>query len=233
MSIAITEEHAALASAARRFLADRCPPAVLRAALDAETETIPPFWAELAGLGWLGLHVDARDGGQGFGLAELAVVVEELGRVGAPGPFLPTVLAAAAVARGTPALCDRVLPDLVAGRAVGAVAFPASTSLEGSTPDGDGTVTVSGTARPVPGAALADWVVVAARCPDGERWCVLPTSTLEVTELPSLDPTRRSGAVTAVDLRVRAVDQLPVSRREVDDLVVAVVAAECAGGAAW
>ena len=56
---------------------------------------MPPFWDEMAKLGWLGLHIDEADGGQGFGLAELAVVVEELGRVGAPGPFVPTALAIA------------------------------------------------------------------------------------------------------------------------------------------
>ena len=80
MSIAITEEHAALAAAARRFLDNHCPPAVARAALEAEVGSLPPFWDEMAKLGWLGLHIDEADGGQGFGLAELAVVVEELGR---------------------------------------------------------------------------------------------------------------------------------------------------------
>ena len=52
----------------------------------------PPFWDELAGLGWLGLHLPEAVGGEGYGFAELAVVVEELGRALAPGPFLPTVL---------------------------------------------------------------------------------------------------------------------------------------------
>ena len=75
MSIAITEEHAALAAAARRFLDNHCPPAVARAALEAEVGSLPPFWDEMAKLGWLGLHIDEADGGQGFGLAELAVVV--------------------------------------------------------------------------------------------------------------------------------------------------------------
>ena len=38
-------------------------------------------------------------GGQGYGLAELAVVLEELGRWCTPGPLLPTVIAAVAVDR--------------------------------------------------------------------------------------------------------------------------------------
>ena len=39
-----------------------------------------------------------EDGSQGFGLTELAIVLEELGYAMAPGPFLPTTLAAALLA---------------------------------------------------------------------------------------------------------------------------------------
>src|SRR5713101_3629181 len=98
MSIAISEEHRALQETARRFLTARCPPAVPRALLDAEHETLPPFWAELAELGWLGLHLPEAVGGQGYGIAELAVILDEMGHAVAPGPFLPTVLASAAIA---------------------------------------------------------------------------------------------------------------------------------------
>jgi alkylation response protein AidB-like acyl-CoA dehydrogenase len=97
MPIGISDDHEALRATARRFLESRCPPHVPRAYLEAETEALPPFWAELAGQGWLGLAVDERYGGQGYGFVELAVVLEELGRAMAPGPFLPTVLAAAVI----------------------------------------------------------------------------------------------------------------------------------------
>ena len=64
MPIGITEEHEALRQSARRWLESRCPPSVARALLDAEAETMPPFWAELAAQGWLGLHVpEARRSG--------------------------------------------------------------------------------------------------------------------------------------------------------------------------
>ncbi len=234
MSIAITEEHAALAAVARRFLEDRCPTVVARAPLDAATEELPPFWPELATMGWLGLPVDSADGGQGFGLAELAVVLEELGRAGSPGPFLPSALAIALIARGgSPTLRDEALPVLLEGVAVGAVAFPATSVLEGSAPDSRGVIHVSGTARPIPGAALAQWLVVPARGPGGERWCVIPATDLAVTELHSLDLTRRSGAVRAEAVPVRASRQLALPRRAIEDVIAVLVAAECAGGAAW
>ncbi|MFN8027835.1 MAG: acyl-CoA dehydrogenase family protein [Acidimicrobiia bacterium] len=48
-------------------------------------------------LGWLGLHLPEAHGGSGFGLEELVVVVEQLGREVTPGPFVPTVVASALV----------------------------------------------------------------------------------------------------------------------------------------
>ena len=85
MPIAISEEHEALGSTVRRWLDAHCPPAVPRALLDVEEETLQPVWKELASQGWLGIHVPEPWGGQGHGLFELAVVLEEAGTGPAPG----------------------------------------------------------------------------------------------------------------------------------------------------
>ena len=75
-------------------------------------------------------------GGQGYGLVELAVVLEELGRAVAPGPFLPTALAAAVVQeRGTDEQQARWLPGMVDGSTPAAVAF----SGDAATPMTSGT----------------------------------------------------------------------------------------------
>src|SRR5579864_999122 len=103
MGLGISEEHQALQDSARRFLEARCPSAVPRALLDAgdaDAAVRPPFWDELAKLGWLGLHLPEAHGGQGYSLVELSIVLEELGRAAAPGPFLPTVLASSLVLAG-------------------------------------------------------------------------------------------------------------------------------------
>ena len=116
MPIGISEEHEALRATARRFLDSRCPPAVPRSYLEADGDALPPFWNELAGQGWLGLAVEEAYGGQGYGLVELAVVVEELGRAVAPGPFLPTALAALLIQEGASReQKERWLPGIVAG----------------------------------------------------------------------------------------------------------------------
>ena len=96
MSIAISEEHRALAQSVADFLTNHESRAAARSLLEAEADALPAFWAELGGLGLLGLHVPEELGGSGFGLAETLVVAEEMGRHLAPGPFVPTVITSAA-----------------------------------------------------------------------------------------------------------------------------------------
>jgi len=90
MSIAITDDHRALAETASDFLSRNGARGAARALLDAQTEPLPAFWTEIGKLGWLGLHIPEKYGGSGFGLPELVVVAEELGRAVAPGPAVPT-----------------------------------------------------------------------------------------------------------------------------------------------
>ena len=89
MSIAITEDHRALAGTVSDFLVKHQSRAAARALLEAADEPNASFYAEAADLGWLGLHVPEELGGSGFGLEEAVVVVEELGRALAPGAFVP------------------------------------------------------------------------------------------------------------------------------------------------
>ena len=89
MPIAISDEHEEQRTSARRWLAAHCPPSVPRALLDAETEELQPVWKEMAAQGWLGIHLPEEFGGQGFGLFELAVLLEETGRSWCPGRCCP------------------------------------------------------------------------------------------------------------------------------------------------
>src|SRR3954451_8078232 len=159
-TLGISDDHVALHETARRWVTNHCPPAGLRALLDGAPETKPPFWDDLAALGWLGLHLPERYGGSGYGLPELAVVLEELGRACAPGPFLPTVLASAAIDRlGDDDLRAQLLPGLADGSVFAAVEF----------------------ATPVLGAGLADLLLMRA---DG-GWNVVRAADVTVTPRPN------------------------------------------------
>ena len=123
--LAVTEEHRELAESARAVLADRNAIGAARAAADGAPPEPPQFWKDAVNLGWLGLRLAEEDGGQGFGVPELAILAEELGRVVAPGPFLPTALAAAVIAdRGAPEDRARLLPGLLGGTVTAAVGLP-------------------------------------------------------------------------------------------------------------
>src|SRR5262249_56658688 len=106
------------------FLARECPTTLVRETA-ATPDGIPrALYTKMAELGWTGLIVPEAEGGLGLGTLELALVLEELGRVVAPGPFLGTQLVTAALLRGgTSALRKRWLPGLVAGEVRGALAY--------------------------------------------------------------------------------------------------------------
>ena len=105
MSIAITEDHQSLAKTADDFLHRRDARGSARALLEAPDEALPSWWGELVELGWLGLHVPEAQGGSGYGLEELVVVIEQLGSAVAPGPFVPTVIVERGAHRSR--RCDR------------------------------------------------------------------------------------------------------------------------------
>ena len=233
MGLGITEEHVELGESVRRFLGQRCPREVARAGIESPTEELPAFWKETADLGWLALHIPESSGGQGYGLAESAVVIEELARACAPGPFLATIAASAAIqAWGDSSLRQNALPSLAAG-AVAAIAFPATSSLDATEVDGGEALVVSGTARPVLGGALAEWFVLPAKVGDAEAWCVFTASEVDASEIASLDPIRRCAAVAVDNVRVPRDRQLRTDRASVEALIVVLAGADATGGASW
>ena len=233
MPIGITDEHLALHDAVRGWIDRHCTPDVPRALLDAPAETLPPFWADLGAQGWLGLHLDEAHGGSGYGVRELAVVLEELGRAIAPGPFLPTVLAAAVVqASGNEAAQKELLPGLASGEVVGAVGGGPGCGLSAEeTADG---LVVRGTIGPLVGAHLANLIVAPAGMGDHAVWVALSVGEgVTVRELPSVDQTRRVGEVVVDQARVPPERRLDgISAAFVLD-AMATLASRSSWGAQW
>ncbi len=187
MSIAITEDHRSLADTASDFLTKRGSRAAARELLDGAAEGRPPFWDDLAGLGWLGLHIAEEHGGSGFGFPELVVVVEELGRAIAPGPFVPTVIASATIAAtADDDVRTRHLPGLADGSVTAAVALGGAVEIR------DGSA--HGSAGVVLGATLADLLVVTS----GDDVAIIDArgAGVAIDTPTNIDPTRTSSRVT-------------------------------------
>ena len=232
MAIGLTEEHEALAESVRGFAERNITATVVRSALDADEETRPGFWSALAEQGLLGLHLEEEHGGQGFGLLELAVALEELGRAAAPGPFLPTVLASAAINASSNAKARAaLLPGLGDGSRTGALAR--TDGLTGRR-DGDALV-VSGTVPYVLGASLADLLVLPVAVEGGGReWVAVEASDATVTPVRSLDRVRRVATVELSGVQVAADRVLDgLTDETVRDLALALLGAEAVGAAGW
>ncbi len=219
MPIAITEDHRQLAAVARAFLGDHAALTAARAQLEHDEE-LPSFWKALTDLGWLGLHLPEAQGGSGYSLAETAIVAEELGRVLAPGPFLPAVWASAVVASaGSVEDRDTLLPSLADGSDVGAVALATDVAVDGAT--------ITGEAGVVLGAGFATILLV----PAGDDVAVVRTDDAGVKIVPAdnLDQTRRSARVQ-LD-HAAATHVLRGARSTVVAIGRTLAAAEAAGGA--
>ena len=173
MQLVLSEDQELLAKTAADFAAERSPLARVRALRDASDPLgfSRPLWKEMAELGWVGIPFPEAYGGAGMGVSELAVVLEALGRVLAPEPFLScVVLGGQALLRaGSEAQKKEWLPRLAAGDALLALAH----QEKGSRYDlqridtrarrqGDG-YAVSGQKIAVLDGAAADAFVVAAR----------------------------------------------------------------------
>ena len=222
MAIGISDAHVELGKVVRSFLENEKARQAGRAMLDQPDELVPSFWSGMAELGWLGLHVSEAQGGSGFGLSELLVVVEELGHSIAPGPFLPTVLVSSTLASfGPEGLASRWLPGLVDGSLTGALGLDhGMTRTEGNRLTGEAIVL---------GARFAD---VLAFTVDGDLIAVdAKTNGVEVRPARSIDLTRRSCVVTFRDVPI---SQCEVLENAADRAVAnarALISAEAVGGA--
>ena len=226
VSIAITEDHKALAATASDFLTKRDVRAEARSLLEADAEAVPSFWDDLCNLGWTGIHLPEDHDGSGYGIEELVVVVEELGRAVTPGPFVPSVIASAVIAAaGDDATCATHLPGFAAGTTRGGVALRAEITVDGDR--------ASGTAAVV-GGGLADVLVL----PAGDDAIVVvtgrggePTDGVTVTVPANLDPTRRTARVTLDQASVTVLAGAGATLRDIGRIVLAAeavgVAREC------
>ena len=91
MNFDFSDELKQLRDEARRFLTDRCPPAVPRAILEGPEPFDRDLWKAMAEMGWTGAAIPEEYGGVGLGRLAVCVLAQELGRAVAPVPFSSSV----------------------------------------------------------------------------------------------------------------------------------------------
>jgi len=136
-------------------------------------------WSELCELGWPGIFIDEEYGGQGLGIVEFAILMEELGYALAPLPFLSNAAAGLVLqAGGSEEQKARWLPGIASGELRGTV---------GLVDDGE--------ARLVPDADSAAVILLCGH----EGGTVIERPSAEVEPLETMDATRRYARVRAGD----------------------------------
>jgi alkylation response protein AidB-like acyl-CoA dehydrogenase len=188
VDFALSDEQVAIRDLAAQILGEQLPPERLR-----EIETDDPdwfardVWAELAKADLLGLCLPESCGGGGYGLFELALLLEQVGRAVAPLPVLETLaLGALPIAHfGTDSQQAALLPGVIDGSIVltaalseGSVGLPPAVPNTVAQRDGTG-YRLTGTKQLVPAAHLAARILVPARSADGESTVFLVDPTAE------------------------------------------------------
>ncbi|MEX0664546.1 MAG: acyl-CoA dehydrogenase family protein [Acidimicrobiia bacterium] len=202
MELEFTADQEELRDGVRSMLVRECPMSLVREIVE-DGVAADGLWKQMVDLGWPALTIAEEHGGLGLGTIELAVVVEELGRVVAPGPYLPTVTQFAAVVReaGSAEQQGRFLSGVAEGTSTGALAIAeAGVALDPAHVGAVATRTgddwsLRGTKAAVLGGVSADEIAVVARVEgtsgdDGIGVFVVPSDDLAITPVNALDPTR-------------------------------------------
>ncbi len=243
--IADDSELRQLRSSVREFLDAKSPEEAVRKLMESDPRFDPAVWAQAADqLRLPGLVIPEEYGGDGFGLVELGVVLEEMGRALFCAPFFATVVLAAQalLASGDEDACARHLPGIASGRTSATLAVaedhgswdPAMVSAR-AVPD-EGGWTLRGHKCFVIDGSTADLILVVARTVAGPTLFAVEREAAGLVAEPmeTMDATRAMARLTLDAVPATLVGTQGAGGRimaRVLDLATAALAAEQAGGA--
>jgi alkylation response protein AidB-like acyl-CoA dehydrogenase len=203
MNFDLNDEQQEIKRTAHEFLASRFAPSKVRELAEARSYD-DALWREISELGWPGIAIAEEDGGQGLGMIELAVLLEEAGIACAPSPLLGSVGAALVIsAAGSDEQRSEWLPKLASGEATGSF---------GGFADGESTLFCD--------LPTADVVVTF----DGEGALLAPVSEVGFEPFEAIDATRTYGQVSDA-----AGERLPGDVDAGRDRLAIAIAAELTG----
>jgi alkylation response protein AidB-like acyl-CoA dehydrogenase len=227
MNFTPSHDQQLLVATARDFLRRQCPPELVqRLALD-ERGFDEALWRRMAELGWPGLLIPGNLGGSDGSLLDVVLLVEEMGRVALPGPFVTSAVVATTLllGGGSAEQQKQLLPVLAAGERIATLALvedggsfdPQTLAMRCDVPG-----RLTGTKLFVKDAHVATDLVVALR---GGDLLLLPADRPGIARL-ALDTLsgEKSFEVTFDGVSVSATDRLGPPGRGTDALDSALVA---------
>jgi alkylation response protein AidB-like acyl-CoA dehydrogenase len=239
------QERSEFRAAVRQFIRTHAPITDTRRVVQTDPGFSAAVWSMMSTqLGLAGLPIPEDFGGAGAGVAELAVVLEEMGRALVPSPYFGSVvLAAAALTHSEDEEAMKEwLPRLACGDLLGTVAAgdehgqwnPEATAVAvGRSPSGP---VLSGHIPFVIDGHVADLILVPARTQNGVSLFAIDGAAagLRRVTLPTLDTTRRLARIDLTDTPARPVGtegSAALALARTFDLAAIALAAEQLGGA--
>ena len=198
MDLGLTEIQQMLKTSAQDFLARECPLTLVREMEEDPRGFTDELWRQMVGLGWTGVVFPEQYGGTGGNFADLAVLLEEIGRSLAPAPFFSTVVLGGMTVldAGSDAQKDDLLSRICAGTIIMTLAVPEAAAayepwdIQTTATEQGGGYEITGTKLFVPDAEAAGMIIVAARTSsgqdpaDGVSLFLVPSGTAGLTITP-------------------------------------------------
>ncbi len=241
MNFDFSEDQKFLGDQARKYLSEQCTTAEVRKVLNDDGMAChESLWNGIAEMGWLGTAIPEEYGGLGLGMLELCVLAEEIGRALAPVPFSSTVymLAEALKLGGSEAQKQALLPEIAAGKVIGAYASsegPGAPDLSALKTTFDGSK-LNGTKIPVLDGDIATHALVTAAENSGVSLVLVDLNQAGVkrTVVKTLDPTRSHAELEFTDVAGERIGEAGQAGPLIDKLMdraAVLIAFEQTGGA--
>lgn len=219
MDFGFNDEQEMLRQSARGVLEKECPTTLVRRLMEDDRGFDPALWKKMAELGWMGLVLPEEYGGSALNYVDLVLVLEEMGRVVLPSPFIWTMLFAEALKRaGSDAQKSALLPKIATGDLVATLAWlepsaswDASSITLAARPSDVGFV-LNGVKLFINDGHVADYLLVAARTggsgEEGITLFVLDRNRAGIagTPLKTMDQTRKLAEIRFTDVKATSAD---------------------------
>jgi alkylation response protein AidB-like acyl-CoA dehydrogenase len=218
MRFSFTEEQEELRRVVRRFLEEKSPVGEVRRLMDTAEGYEPAVWKQLSQeLALPGVAIPEAYGGQGAGLVELGIALEEMGRALLCAPYFGSVAlgANAILNAGSEPQKAALLPAIARGETLaalavaepngrwdaGGIALEARQSKIGWTLHGEKSFVVDG--------ASADLLIVGARAPELTLFTLRANAEgVSRRALQTIDPTRKLAHIAFSGARAEPLGEL-------------------------
>jgi 3-oxocholest-4-en-26-oyl-CoA dehydrogenase beta subunit len=177
MNLTLSEEQEMLTKSAREFMVEKFPREVIDQIDEGELGYSSEIWKEMAEMGWMGLVLPDEYDGAGMVFQDLALLLEEIGRVRPISPFFSTVILGGLpiMELGNEEQKQALLPKIASGEAIFTLALTEASARYDArgvsmkaTASGDDYV-LNGTKLFVPDAHLSEYMLCVARTSEATK----------------------------------------------------------------